>query len=138
MGSAQPRAIIFCFSSPIQDTLMTDLPNIPYVPPPRTPSYYLALLCVVIPLWLVTPLSWSFIIYTLYNAKLSHYGWNTTLCFAVALCEVCAFSSDHHPLILLPRSYSVFTITSSFDPSQGFPRVAQATLRSFRLVSNAS
>ncbi|KAH0839869.1 hypothetical protein J3R83DRAFT_820 [Lanmaoa asiatica] len=79
-------------------TIKHELPEIPYVPPPRAPSYYLVLLFVVLPVWLVVPFSWSFVLYTLYNAKLWYYGWNARLCFAVALCEV-FFSVYHYNLV---------------------------------------
>ncbi|KAF8551453.1 hypothetical protein OG21DRAFT_1478115 [Imleria badia] len=78
--------------------MSTPSPEIPFRPPPRTLSYYLVLLCVVLPVWFITPFSWSFVIYTLYNAEFSSHGWNAKLFFAVALCEV-LFTVYHHNLV---------------------------------------
>lgn len=89
-----------------------DLAEIPYVPPPRVLSYYLVLVCVVLPLWLVTPISWSFVIYTLYNAKLWSFSWNTNtrLYFAAALCEVRTFQSLHYVSGFTDSSQVLFSI----------------------------
>lgn len=74
--------------------MQPDRPEIPYVPPPRTLSFYLVLFLFVLPLRLAIPFSWSFVIYTLYNYKLWHYGWKARLCFVFALSEVRPVPSD--------------------------------------------
>ncbi|KAG8218578.1 hypothetical protein J3R82DRAFT_4219 [Butyriboletus roseoflavus] len=108
-------------------TIKHNLPEIPYAPPSRAPSFYLVLLFVVLPLWLVIPLSWSFVIYTLYSARLIYYGWNARLCFAVALCEV-FFSVYHYHLV---RSISGLPQTSQRNLAElqaSFERVLKTGL----------
>lgn len=124
--------------------LMADS-DIPYLPPPRTPSYYLVLFFLVLPLWLVIPFSWFSVIYTLYHSRLWHYSWTASLCFAVALCEVRAipfpppccvstsssqvfFSIYHYNLV---RSISVPPQTGRRDLTElqtGFKRVLKTGL----------
>ncbi|KIJ70039.1 hypothetical protein HYDPIDRAFT_104722 [Hydnomerulius pinastri MD-312] len=71
-----------------------DIAEIPYAPRPRARSFYVVLFFVVIPLWSVIPLAWTFVIYTLYYGKLWNFGWKGISCFALALSEV--FFSVHH------------------------------------------
>ncbi|KAI9574737.1 hypothetical protein HD554DRAFT_2011317 [Boletus coccyginus] len=104
-----------------------DPSEIPYVPPPRMASYYLALLCVVLPVWLVTPFSWSFVIYTIYNAKLWSYGWNARLFFAVALCEV-LFSVHHYNLVRSVSGLPQRSPNSAVELQTGFERVLKTGL----------
>lgn len=59
--------------------------------PPRRRdlSFFLVALLVVAPLRLVAPLSWIFVVYSLYTGFIWSFTWRGNLFFAFALCEVC-------------------------------------------------
>lgn len=59
--------------------------------PPRRRdlSFFLVALFVVAPLRLVAPLSWIFVVYSLYTGFIWSFTWRGNLFFAFALCEVC-------------------------------------------------
>ena len=61
-----------------------------HVPPPRARdlSFYVVLFVAVIPLWLVVPSSWVFVVYVLRTGKIWTLAWRGRALFAAALCEV--------------------------------------------------
>ncbi|KDQ56378.1 hypothetical protein JAAARDRAFT_36545 [Jaapia argillacea MUCL 33604] len=64
------------------------------LPPRRRDfSFYVVLVCAVIPLWSVIPLSWAFVLHTLWTGKVWILSWHGKGWFAAALCEV--FFSIH-------------------------------------------
>ncbi|KAG9317401.1 hypothetical protein JVU11DRAFT_1600 [Chiua virens] len=71
-----------------------NLPEIPFVHKSRSFSFYAVLLFVVLPLWSITPLSWSLLLYTLYNPLFLRH----TSFFLVALSEA-LFSVYHLSLV---------------------------------------
>ncbi|KAJ7682725.1 hypothetical protein DFH06DRAFT_1161974 [Mycena polygramma] len=65
----------------------------------RTLSFYIVALFLVAPLRLVSPLSWAFVLWSLYTGFRS-YTWKGELVFGAALCEV-FFSVYHYHLVTL-------------------------------------
>jgi len=57
-------------------------------PRQRTLSFYVVLLCLILPLWSVAPLSWAFVVYVLSSRRVSSFAWPGSVLFATALCEV--------------------------------------------------
>jgi hypothetical protein len=55
----------------------------------RDLSFFLVALFVVAPLRLVAPLSWVFVVYSLFTGSIGSYTWKGRLIFAFALSEVC-------------------------------------------------
>lgn len=76
----------------------TDIAEIPYILPARALSFYTLFLLVVVPLWSVIPIAWSFVIYVLWTGNIWSFGWNGRICFAIAFSEV-LFSVHHYKLV---------------------------------------
>lgn len=55
---------------------------------PRDASLYAVLFFLVIPLFAVIPISWAFVIHSLYTGTLWSLTWQGRLCFVFALAEV--------------------------------------------------
>ncbi|RDB22664.1 hypothetical protein Hypma_010101 [Hypsizygus marmoreus] len=60
----------------------------------RTPSFYVVLFCLVIPVWSSIPLSWLFVLYVLWSGTIWSFAWPARTLFVVALSEV--FFSVYH------------------------------------------
>ncbi|TCD64755.1 hypothetical protein EIP91_003646 [Steccherinum ochraceum] len=54
----------------------------------RTKSFYFVLFCAVVPVWSAVPLSWAYVLYTLYSGSVSTSDWRSTSLFAITLTEV--------------------------------------------------
>ncbi|KAG5648997.1 hypothetical protein DXG03_000346 [Asterophora parasitica] len=65
-----------------------DIDELPLLLRSRTLSFYVVLICLVVPLWSTIPISWLFVIHTLVSARLGSFAWLGQLLFAVALWEV--------------------------------------------------
>ncbi|KAF8897609.1 hypothetical protein BD779DRAFT_1432396 [Infundibulicybe gibba] len=63
----------------------------------RTFSFYLVLFTLVVPLWSSVPLSWLFVLHTLYTKRLYFFAWSGRFLFALAVAEV-LFSLHHYRL----------------------------------------
>ncbi|KAK7061796.1 hypothetical protein R3P38DRAFT_2831563 [Favolaschia claudopus] len=77
-----------------------NIPEAPDSPRRRDLSFFIVALFVVAPLRLVAPLSWAFVLYTLYTGSISSFGWRGKLFYVLALCEV-LFSLYHQHLVSL-------------------------------------
>jgi hypothetical protein len=55
---------------------------------PRTWDYWLVLLLVVGPIWSITPLSWAYTIFTLWNTNILYMDRMHIIVFVVAVIEV--------------------------------------------------
>ena len=69
-------------------TEFVDIAETLFKPPRRDLSFYIVLICAVIPLWSVTPASWAVVIYSLRTGAIWSYGWIGWAVFTVALVEV--------------------------------------------------
>ncbi|KAJ6515813.1 hypothetical protein C8R45DRAFT_957697 [Mycena sanguinolenta] len=77
-----------------------DISEAPDRPRRRDLSFYLVAAFVVAPLRLVAPLSWLFVVYSLYTGSIWLFTWRGYLLFAFTLCEL-FFSVYHHHLATL-------------------------------------
>lgn len=86
--------------SPSQDDrhVATDIAEIPYILPARAWSFYTLFWLIVLPLWSVIPIAWSFVIYVLWTGNIWSFGWSGRICFAIAFSEV-LFSVHHYNLV---------------------------------------
>ncbi|KAI4525653.1 hypothetical protein K525DRAFT_234222 [Schizophyllum commune Loenen D] len=73
--------------------MKSDIAEEPRAHRPHTLSFY-AVLLIVAPFWLVPPLAWIFVIYTLRAGRLYTASWSYLALFTLALCEV--FFSVHY------------------------------------------
>ncbi|KAJ6628695.1 hypothetical protein B0H10DRAFT_1988844 [Mycena sp. CBHHK59/15] len=64
----------------------------------RDLSFFFVLLFLVAPLWATTPLSWTFILYSLRSGAIWSYTWKGQLTFAFTICEL-FFSVYHQHLV---------------------------------------
>ena len=67
--------------------MKSDIAEEPRAHRPYTLSFY-AVLLIVAPFWLVPPLGWIFVIYTLRAGRLYTASWSYLALFTLALCEV--------------------------------------------------
>ena len=65
-----------------------DLAEVLTLPRQRDLSYYIVLFVAVIPLWLIVPFSWFFVIYALHSGAWAMYGWLARTLLAAAFIEV--------------------------------------------------
>lgn len=65
-----------------------DISNIPDQRRNITPSFWLALLFGVLPLWSQIPLAWAFVLYSIRTGFIWSYAWKGRLAFLLALFEV--------------------------------------------------
>ncbi|KAJ7179062.1 hypothetical protein C8R46DRAFT_1173508 [Mycena filopes] len=79
---------------------MVDISEVPDTPRRRSLSFHLVALFLVAPLRAVAPLSWSFVVYSLYTGLISSFAWKGRLAFVAAVCEV-LFSVYHYYLVIL-------------------------------------
>jgi hypothetical protein len=64
--------------------------ELPEVPRQRSRCFYSALFTFILPLWSLIPLSWGFVIWSLYTGRIWLYRYPGLFLFAVALVEVSA------------------------------------------------
>jgi hypothetical protein len=65
-----------------------DISETPIPPRARDLSFYVVLFFMVIPLWSSVPLSWAFVIRSLFFENLSAHSFFSRTLFAIAACEV--------------------------------------------------
>jgi hypothetical protein len=65
--------------------------------PSRQFGFYLVLFLLVLPLCSVIPLSWTFVLYSLYTGTVWSFSWQANVCFTLALAEV-------YPLFVSPST----------------------------------
>ncbi|KAF9652182.1 hypothetical protein BDM02DRAFT_3109605 [Thelephora ganbajun] len=94
-----------------------------------TLSYYLVLVLVVIPLCAVTPVSWFYVIYSLYTGSIWTFASGQYIFFAIALAEV-LFSVYHYNLAKLVSGPSPVQPPNVVDLQAAFRRVLQSGLAS--------
>jgi hypothetical protein len=68
--------------------ILEDISEAIHQHPRRDLSFYLVLILAVLPLWSVVPLSWAFVIYTLWTGNIWFLTWKGQAIFALALVEV--------------------------------------------------
>ncbi|KAJ7498836.1 hypothetical protein FB451DRAFT_1117567 [Mycena latifolia] len=77
-----------------------DVSERPDRPRRRDLSFFFVALALVTPLRAAAPLSWAFVVYSLYTGSVWCLGWKGRLLFTYAVCEV-FFSVYHHHLVTL-------------------------------------
>ncbi|KII95108.1 hypothetical protein PLICRDRAFT_120922 [Plicaturopsis crispa FD-325 SS-3] len=99
------------------------------VDPPRkrAGSFFLVLLFIIAPFWLVVPLAWTFVIYALRTGKIWSFYWPGRLLFGAALCEV-FFSVYHWNLAELVSRNSPHSPGSLTELQNAYSRVLKAGL----------
>lgn len=68
--------------------MLHDISETPIPPRARDLSFYFVLFFMVIPLWSSVPLSWAFVIHSLFFKNLSAHSFCNRALFAIAACEV--------------------------------------------------
>ncbi|KAI0053581.1 hypothetical protein FA95DRAFT_1552065 [Auriscalpium vulgare] len=95
--------------------------------PSRDLLFYLVLLGAVLPVWSLPPLSWAFVLYSLYSGAIWAYAWRGQLCFGIALVEV-FFSVYHYNIARFVSRPSPIGPGDVVELQAAFKRVLQAGL----------
>ncbi|EKM59225.1 uncharacterized protein PHACADRAFT_249515 [Phanerochaete carnosa HHB-10118-sp] len=74
-----------------------DLSEKAHLPRRRDLSFYFVLIIAVLPVWSAVPLSWAFVVYSLYSGNVWSLTWKGQILFAIGLVEV-FFSVYHYHL----------------------------------------
>jgi len=93
----------------------------------RDLSFYVVLFAAVIPLWLVVPSAWIYVIYILRTGKIWTLAWRGQLLFAAALCEV-FFSVYHYNLATFISGPHSLPPNKLSELQKAFTRVLQSGL----------
>jgi hypothetical protein len=98
MASSDRRNTLSCVS------------DIPHIPPVRDLAFYATLVFAVGPLWLIPPLSWVFVLYSLTTGAIWHYNAPILILLAYACAEVRSCARLRLKPFRTPRrSFSLYT-----------------------------
>jgi hypothetical protein len=103
-----------------------DLSEIVAPPRQRNLSFYLVLIIAVLPLWLIVPFSWLFVVYTLRTGVIWSFGWRGRAWFATALCEVNV--QFYFGYSILKRYASIHKVDKYLSPSDRLPSASTTTI----------